>query len=87
MYAARVCFKDVAVSMGIVPEDEHLLGFKGSGKIRRVGKAVSDFQVEQRVVLFRKDASPTASTCQTCVSGPSPIQCHMRRRLLSLSAI
>ncbi|KAL7940526.1 putative polyketide synthase [Trichoderma barbatum] len=54
MYAAGVNFKDVAISMGIVPEDEHLLGFEGSGKIRRVGKGVSDFQVGQRVVMCRK---------------------------------
>ncbi|KAK4062498.1 uncharacterized protein Triagg1_9984 [Trichoderma aggressivum f. europaeum] len=54
MYAAGVNFKDVAITMGIVPEDESLLGFEGSGRIRRVGKDVSNFQVGQRVVFFRK---------------------------------
>ncbi|UKZ80175.1 Type I Iterative PKS [Trichoderma virens FT-333] len=62
MYAAGVNFKDVAITMGIVPEDEHLLGFEGSGRIRRVGKAVSNFQAGQRVAFFQKGAA-TLSLC------------------------
>ncbi|THC91949.1 hypothetical protein EYZ11_008604 [Aspergillus tanneri] len=40
--AAGLNFKDVAVTMGIVPENEHLLGLEGSGIVRRTGPGVGE---------------------------------------------
>lgn len=53
IYAAGLNFKDVAVTMGIVPENEHLLGVEGAGIVRRVGSNVP-FSVGDRVVVFEK---------------------------------
>ena len=52
--AAGLNFKDIAVTMGIVPENQHLLGLEGAGVIRRVGSSASQFTVGQRVVVFEK---------------------------------
>lgn len=54
LHAAAVNFKDVAVAMGIVPEDGHLLGVEGAGVILRKGDNVRDRHVGQRVVVFEK---------------------------------
>jgi acyl transferase domain-containing protein/NADPH:quinone reductase-like Zn-dependent oxidoreductase len=55
--AAGLNFKDVAVTMGIVPENEHLLGLEGSGIIRRVGPNICDNTlVGTRVVFMAKGA-------------------------------
>lgn len=54
LHAAAVNFKDVAVAMGIVPEDGHLLGVEGAGVIVRKGENVQDRHVGQRVVVFEK---------------------------------
>jgi acyl transferase domain-containing protein len=54
LYAAGLNFKDVAVTMGIVPENEHLLGLEGAGIITRVAPDVTSFKVGQRVVVFEK---------------------------------
>ena len=40
--------------MGIVPENQHLLGLEGAGTIRRIGKKVETFHVGQRVMVFEK---------------------------------
>ncbi|KAL4867992.1 hypothetical protein BDV12DRAFT_209443 [Aspergillus spectabilis] len=53
IYAAGLNFKDVAVTMGIVPENEHLLGVEGAGIVRRVGKDVP-YSPGDRVVVFEK---------------------------------
>ncbi|THC90671.1 hypothetical protein EYZ11_009864 [Aspergillus tanneri] len=50
--AAGLNFKDVAVAMGIVPENEHLLGLEGSGIIRRVGSNISDDTLVGTSVVF-----------------------------------
>ena len=52
--AAGLNFKDVAVTMGIVPENEHLLGLEGAGTIRRIGKSVTSYEIGQRVLVFEK---------------------------------
>jgi len=40
--------------MGIVPENEYLLGLEGAGIVRRVGKgATRDFKVGDRVAVLR----------------------------------
>jgi len=40
--------------MGIVPENEYLLGLEGAGVIRRVGNSVNTLQIGQRVLLHNK---------------------------------
>lgn len=51
---AGLNFKDVAITMGIVPENQHLLGLEGAGIIRRAGPLASHFSVGQRVLVFEK---------------------------------
>ncbi|KAK3328393.1 hypothetical protein B0T19DRAFT_357739 [Cercophora scortea] len=48
--AMGVNFKDVATTMGIVPENEHMIGCECAGYIRRVGPGVTGFKVGDRVV-------------------------------------
>ena len=52
--AAGLNFKDVAITMGIVPENQHLLGLERAGIIRRAGPLASHFSVGQRVLVFKK---------------------------------
>ena len=52
--AAGLNFKDIAITMGIIPENQHLLGLEGAGVIRRVGASASQFTVGQRVLVFEK---------------------------------
>ena len=52
--AAGLNFKDIAITMGIIPENQHLLGLEGAGVIRRVGRSASQFTVGQRVLVFEK---------------------------------
>lgn len=40
--------------MGIVPENQHLLGLEGAGVIRRVGRLATSFRVGQRVMVVAK---------------------------------
>ncbi|KUI67059.1 Lovastatin diketide synthase LovF [Cytospora mali] len=55
LYASALNFKDVAVTMGLVPENHHLLGLEGSGIIRRTGNNLnSPFNVGQRVMILEK---------------------------------
>jgi NADPH:quinone reductase-like Zn-dependent oxidoreductase len=42
--------------MGIVPENEYLLGLEGAGTIRRVGRSAHSFNVGQRVLFHNKGA-------------------------------
>ena len=52
--AAGLNFKDIAITMGIIPENQNLLGLEGAGVIRRVGRSASQFSVGQRVLVFEK---------------------------------
>ncbi|KAL2069921.1 hypothetical protein VTL71DRAFT_14600 [Oculimacula yallundae] len=54
LYAAGMNYKDVVVTMGIVPGDEHNLGGEGAGIITRVSPGDHSFKVGQRVVVFDK---------------------------------
>ncbi|KAI0603270.1 PKSKA1 [Biscogniauxia sp. FL1348] len=58
IYAAGLNYKDVVVSMGIVPGDETALGYEAAGVITKVSPGVaasgSDLEVGQRVVVFGK---------------------------------
>lgn len=42
------------MTMGIVPENEYLLGLEGAGVIRRVGNQVSSLKIGQRVLVYEK---------------------------------
>ncbi len=61
--AAGLNFKDVAVTMGIVPENEHLLGLEGSGVVSRVGKGSSKFRVGDRVAILKNGTFANKIQC------------------------
>lgn len=42
------------MTMGIVPENQNLLGLEGAGVIKRVGASVDSLKVGQRVLVFEK---------------------------------
>ncbi|OAA57318.1 Beta-ketoacyl synthase [Cordyceps fumosorosea ARSEF 2679] len=50
--AAGVNFKDVAVTMGIVPENEYTLGYEAAGIVKRLGPGVTKFKVGDRVCFL-----------------------------------
>lgn len=52
VYAAGLNYKDVVVTMGIVPGDERELGGEAAGIITKVSPAVTWLRVGQRVVVF-----------------------------------
>lgn len=54
VYAAGLNFKDVAVTSGIVPGDERMLGGEAAGVITKVSPGVKGLEVGQRVVVFSK---------------------------------
>ena len=55
LFAAGLNFKDLAITKGIVPENQYLLGLEGAGSIRRVGKtAANSFKIGDRVLVFEK---------------------------------
>ncbi|KAK4113196.1 hypothetical protein N656DRAFT_730717 [Canariomyces notabilis] len=52
--AVAVNFKDVATTMGIVPENEHMIGCECAGYIKRIGPGVTrNFKVGDRVAAMR----------------------------------
>lgn len=71
LYAAGLNFKDVAVTMGIVPENQYLLGLEGAGVVRRVGSAASQFHVGQRVLVHKKGCF--ANRVQATTDGVYPL--------------
>ncbi|RWA09891.1 hypothetical protein EKO27_g5202 [Xylaria grammica] len=50
--AAGVNFKDVAITLGLIPGNEFLLGGEGSGVITRVASDITDIKPGQRVSFF-----------------------------------
>lgn len=54
LYAAGMNYKDVVVTMGIVPGNEHTLGGEGAGIVTRVSPEIENFKVGERVVVFDK---------------------------------
>ena len=54
LFAAGMNYKDVVVTMGIVPGNEHTLGGEGAGVVTKVSPSVTSFEVGQRVVVFDK---------------------------------
>ena len=61
--AAGLNFKDVAVTMDIVHENEHLLGLEGSGVVRRIGKGASKFRVGDRVAVLKNGTFANKIQC------------------------
>ena len=51
--AVGVNFKDVAITMGIVPDDEHNIGFECAGVVKRLGRGVTRFSVGDRVCMLK----------------------------------
>jgi hypothetical protein len=51
--AAGVNYKDVAISMGIVADNEHAMGLECGGVVRRLGPGVDKFKVGDRVCLLK----------------------------------
>ncbi|KAJ6015189.1 PKS-like enzyme, partial [Penicillium herquei] len=54
MHATGLNYKDIATSLGIVPENQYLLGLEGAGVICRLGSNVSGFRIGQRVAVNRR---------------------------------
>ncbi|GKZ37768.1 type I Iterative Polyketide synthase (PKS) [Aspergillus brasiliensis] len=52
LYASGLNFKDIAISMELVDEDEHMLGSEGAGIVRRVGRNVSGLRCGDRVAVL-----------------------------------
>ena len=51
--AVGVNFKDVAITMGIVPDNEYNIGFESAGIIKRLGSDVTQFNVGDRVCMLK----------------------------------
>lgn len=51
--AVGVNFKDVAITMGIVPDDEYNIGFECAGVVTRLGPGVKKFKVGDRVCMLK----------------------------------
>lgn len=51
--AVGVNFKDVAITMGIVPDNEYNIGFECAGVVKRLGPGVTQFQVGDRVCILK----------------------------------
>lgn len=51
--AGGVNFKDVAITMGIVADNEYAMGLECGGVVRRVGQGVSKFKVGDRVCVLK----------------------------------
>ncbi|MCJ1384548.1 hypothetical protein MMC17_007665 [Xylographa soralifera] len=76
--AAGLNFKDVAVAMGIVPENEHLLGLEGSGVVRRVGKGAGKFRVGERVAVLKNGTFANRIQCPVGRAHHIPIDMSFR---------
>lgn len=55
VHAVGINFKDVAVSMELIPADESKLGLEGAGVIRRLGDKTVPLEVGQRVLINKKE--------------------------------
>ena len=57
--------KDVATTMGIVPENEYMIGCECAGYIRRLGPGVTKFEVGDRVAAMRSGTYVNRLQCPT----------------------
>ncbi|KAH9985141.1 KR domain-containing protein [Xylariaceae sp. FL0662B] len=51
--AIGVNFKDVAITMGIVPDNEYNIGFECAGVVKRFGPGVTKFKAGDRVCMLK----------------------------------
>ena len=51
--AVGVNFKDVAITMGIVPDNEHNIGFECAGVVKGAGPGVTKFQAGDHVCMLK----------------------------------
>jgi len=58
--AAGINFKDVAITMGIVPDDEHNIGLE-CGFVKRLGPGVTKSEVGDRVCMSFEEAATIPS--------------------------
>lgn len=72
IFASGCNFKDVAVAMGIVPEDQKRLGLDGAGLVVRLGDAVKDRRVGQRVAVLRNGCYANRATMSSKATVPIP---------------
>ncbi len=72
IFASGCNFKDVAVAMGIVPEDQKRLGLDGAGVVIRLGDAVKDRQIGQRVAVLRNGCYANRTTASFKATVPIP---------------
>ncbi|KAK4222689.1 hypothetical protein QBC38DRAFT_489296 [Podospora fimiseda] len=49
--AAGINYKDVITTLGIVPENEHLLGLEGAGIITQIGANITSYYIGDRVLI------------------------------------
>jgi hypothetical protein len=63
LHAVSLNFKDVAVSMGLVPGDERLMGLEGAGTIRRHRRNVVGLNIGQRVLVNKKGSLANRVPC------------------------
>lgn len=49
--------------MGIVPENQSLLGLEGAGVVRRVGKNASAYRIGQRVIISARGCFANRVLC------------------------
>ncbi|CZR67900.1 probable 6-methylsalicylic acid synthase [Phialocephala subalpina] len=52
--AVGVNFKDVAITMGIVPDNEYNIGFECAGVVKRLGLGANKFKVGDRVCMLKQ---------------------------------
>ena len=52
VFAVGVNFKDVAVAMGIVPENEYTIGYEAAGIVKRLGPGTTKFKEGDRVCFL-----------------------------------
>ena len=74
--------------MGIVPEDEYLLGLEGAGVIRRVGSRGHPYRVGQRVLVYRRgtiaNRVQVSKECIHLLPDEMTYEVHTRRTLYPL---
>ena len=66
--AAGVNFKDIAIIMGFVPDDEHNIGLECGGVVKRLGPGVTKFEFGVRVCMLRggSDANRVRLPVERC---------------------
>ncbi|GME30251.1 polyketide synthase 2 [Neofusicoccum parvum] len=68
--AAGLNFKDLAITMGIVPENEWVLGLEGAGVVRR--SASPEYVPGDRVIVFSKRSFANRVICEAGRLYPMP---------------